>query len=193
MRHAFSSTPEVCTSPPSKRFAAGALRRRFLLLLLLVMPVLSARAGDNGYLPKAVDLFDRPAAGARSVGHLPRQQVVQVIGRAGSWANVKAGASSGWIRLIDLRLDAKASAQVVAVSGVKSVSGKTGIRGFSEEELMVGAPNRIEAGKLKGYAISAKDAAAFARTGNLAPRRQAYLEMLDYMPDGQPPEGFFDE
>lgn len=168
------------------------MRRWLLLLLLLLMPVLTAVAGDNGYLPKAVDLLERPAVDAKSVVRLPKQQVVQVIGRAGSWANVRAGASSGWLRLIDVRLNAPSGHAVVA-PGVKTASGKTGIRGFSEEELMVGAPNRIEADKLRRYAVSAKDAIAFARTGNLVPRKQDYLEMLDYMPDGKPPEGFFDE
>jgi hypothetical protein len=160
---------------------------------LLLLPVLSARAADSGYLPKAVDLLDRPAANADSVAHLPKQQVVQVIGRTGSWAHVRAGASSGWLRLIDIRLAAGRSVQTAAVSGGRPASARSGIRGFSEEELMVGEPNRVEADKLRRYAVSAQDAAAFARSGNLVARRQDYLEMLDYMPEGKPPEGFFDE
>lgn len=193
MRHASSNTPEICTSPPSKGFAAGALRCRVFLFALLLLPVLSARAGDSGYLPKAADLLDRPVANAGSIALLPKQQVVQVIGRTGSWAHVRAGASSGWLRLIDIRLAASRSGQAASGPGGGPASARTGIRGFSEEELMVGAPNRIEADKLRLYAVSAKDAAAFAHSGNLAARKQDYLEMLDYMPEGKPPEGFFDE
>ncbi|MEO8007394.1 MAG: hypothetical protein ABI728_02590 [Betaproteobacteria bacterium] len=43
---------------------------------------------------------------------------------------------------------------------------------------MVGEPNRIEADKLKAYAVIAKDAMAFARTGNLRQRRQVVVSIL---------------
>ena len=168
------------------------MRSRVFLLLLLATLAFGAYAADAGYVPKAIDLLDRPAAAAKSIARLAKQQPVEVIGRKGSWANVKAAAGSGWIRMIDVRLIAAPSLRIAAVARGKSAS-ESGIRGFSEDELIIGLPNRIEADKLRGYAVTAKDAATFARTGNLRQRKQDYLEMLDYMPDGKPPEGFFDE
>ena len=168
------------------------MRSRIFLLLLLATPAFDAYPGDAGYVSKAIALLDRPAADAKSIAQLVKQQPVEVISRKGSWANVKAAAASGWIRMIDVRLNTVPSRRIAAVARGKSAS-DSGIRGFSEEELMVGAPNRIEADKLKRYAVTAKDAVIFARTGNLRQRKQDYLEMQDYMPDGKVPEGFFDE
>jgi hypothetical protein len=39
----------------------------------------------------------------------------------------------------------------------------TGIRGFSEEELLVGAPNQAEGETLRRLGVAARDAASFAR------------------------------
>ena len=168
------------------------MRSRIFLLLLLAMPAFGAYAGDAGYVLKAVDLLDRPAADAKPVGSLTRQQALEVVGRSGKWVNVKAGARSGWLRMIDVRLKTGPTRHTDVVARHRSAT-DSGIRGFSEEELMVGEPNRIEADKLKAHAVTVKDAMTFARTGNLRQRRQDYLEMLDYMPEGKPPEGFFDE
>ena len=69
----------------------------------------------------------------------------------------------------------------------------SGIRGFSEEELLVGAPNQAESERLQRVGVSVRDAVNFARTANLQPRKQDYIEMLDYMPEGGFSESFFDE
>ena len=167
------------------------MRGRLLLLFLLVMPAIAAQAADAGYVPKAVDLLERPAADGKPVIKLVRQQPVEIIGRNGSWANIKAGAGSGWIRMIDVRLNpspGRKSAVVAAKSPTNS-----GIRGFSEEELLVGAPNQAESERLRRVGVSVRDAVNFARTANLRPRKQDYIEMLEYMPEGGFSESFFDE
>ena len=167
---------------------------RVTLLILIAAFCMPARGADAGYAAKAVDLLERPGSQAKVVTKLAKRQPVQIIGRDGSWAKAKSGNATGWVRLADLRLSMATSKSPASPSAPANPGKKdTGIRGFSEEELMVGAPNRIEADKLKGYAVTAKDAVTFARTGNLRQRKQDYLEMQDYMPDGKVPEGFFDE
>lgn len=69
----------------------------------------------------------------------------------------------------------------------------TGIRGFSEDELLVGAPNLAEGDKLRRFGVAARDVASFARAANLRPRTQDYILMNEYMPEEGLPEGFFDE
>jgi hypothetical protein len=167
------------------------LRSRILLLSLLAIPALAAQAGDAGFIPKAIDLLDRPAADAKPVAKLVKSQAVEVIGRNGSWANIKAGAKNGWIRMIDVRLNPSPGRKIAAAPA--KAPNNSGIRGFSEEELLVGAPNQAESERLKRIGVSVRDAANFARVANLRPRQQDYIEMSEYMPEGGFPEGFFDE
>ena len=167
------------------------MRGRLLLLFLLAMPAIAAHAGDAGYVSKAVDLLDRPAADGKPLTKLVRQQPVEIIGRNGSWAHIKVGAGSGWLRMIDVRLN-PSPARKIAVTAAKSPT-NSGIRGFSEEELLVGAPNQAESERLQRVGVSVREAVNFARTANLQPRKQDYIEMLDYMPEGGFSESFFDE
>jgi len=167
------------------------LRSRILLLFLLAIPAMAAHAGDAGYVSKAVDLLDRPVADAKPVARLVKQQTVEVIGRNGSWASIKAGARSGWIRMIDVRLNPSPSRKITAAPAKSATN--SGIRGFSEEELLVGAPNQAESERLRRVGVSVRDAVNFARVANLRPRQQDYIEMRDYMPEGGFPEDFFDE
>ena len=165
---------------------------RISLLIVLASCCLSAWGADAGYAAKAIDLLERPDSQARVAAKLARKQPLQIIGRDGSWANVKAGNATGWVRLADLRLNV---ATLAAPTPRRENSGTkdTGIRGFSEEELLVGAPNQVESERLKRVGVSVRDAVNFARAANLRPRQQDYIQMLDFMPEGGFPREFFDE
>ena len=95
------------------------------------------------------------------------------------------------MRMIDVRLN-PSPARKIAVAAAKSPT-NSGIRGFSEEELLVGAPNQAESERLQRVGVSVRDAANFARAANLRPRQQDYIEMREYMPEGGFSESFFDE
>ncbi len=165
--------------------------RKSLLLLVLAGGWLPAWAADTGYAAKATPLLERPAMQSNVLLQLAKRQAVQIIGRQGSWAQVSAGTATGWARLADLRLDAAATAVLPARAQIGKKD--TGIRGFSEEELLVGAPNRAESERLRAVGVSVREAVGFARAANLRPRRQDYIQMQDYMPEGGFPDGFFDE
>lgn len=165
---------------------------RVFLLILFTSLWLPAQGADNGYAAKAVDLLEQPGSQARILTRLAKRQPVEIIGRDGSWAKAKSGTATGWVRLADLRLNVTVSKRPAAARS-KPLKNDTGIRGFSEEELLVGAPNQVEGEKLRRLGVSARDAASFARSANLTPRRQDYIQMQEYMPEGGFPEGFFDE
>ena len=165
---------------------------RIFLLLLSAAFCLPAQGADKAYAAKAVDLLDRPASQAKLVAKLAKRQPVEIIGRDGSWAQAKTGNATGWVRLADLRMYA-ATSKLPTPDRSKPPKNDTGIRGFSEEELLVGAPNLVEGEKLRRLGVTARDAASFARAGNLKPRLQDYIQMQEYMPEGGFPEGFFDE
>ena len=170
------------------------MESRISVLILFAAFCIPAQGADAGYAAKAVDLLERPDSQATVVARLAKRQPVQIIGRNGSWANAKSANATGWVRLADLRLHVAASKSPASPSA-RSNPGKnnTGIRGFSEEELLVGAPNQAEGEKLRRLGVTASDAASFARFANLKARQQDYLRMQDYVPEGGLPEGFFDE
>jgi len=164
--------------------------KRIVSFLLFAVLALPAQAGESGYAAKAADLLDRPAAGARSIARIAKQQPLEILGRKGNWAQVKSGSTSGWVRLLDMRFNVPAKSAPAASA---KVSGDKGIRGFSEEELLAGAPSRAELDKLNLYNVPAKDAIGFARSAGLKARRQDYIEPGDYLSMEELPEDFFDE
>jgi hypothetical protein len=161
-----------------------------LPVLLLAVIALPALAGEPGFASKAADVLDRPAADARPVARVAKQQPLEILGRDGNWARVKAGAASGWVRLLDVRFNAPSKTAPAAT--VKPFA-DNGIRGFSEEELLAGTPSRGEVDKLGLYNVPSKDAISFARAMGLQARRQDYIEPGDYMSMDELPEDFFDE
>lgn len=165
---------------------------RAFILAMLASCCLPAHGADAGYAAKATALLERPAAQARTVAQLAQRQPVQILGRDGSWAKAQAGTATGWVRVADLRLNTAASKAPAPVRA-NSARKDTGIRGFSEEELLVGAPNQAEGERLRRLGVSVRDAAGFARAGNLRARQQEYIEMSEYMPEGGFPPNFFDE
>jgi hypothetical protein len=165
---------------------------RISLLIPLAFCCLSAQGADAGYATKAIDLLERPDSQARIAAKLAKKQPLEIIGRDGSWANVKTGYATGWVRLADLRLNV---ATLAAQTPRRQNTGTkdTGIRGFSEEELLVGAPNQAESERLKRMGVSVPEAVSFARAANLRPRQQDYIQMQEYMPEGGFSREFFDE
>jgi hypothetical protein len=164
--------------------------KRILPVLLFAILAFPARAGESGFAAKAADVLDRPAANARPVARIAKQQPLEILGRNGSWLQVKTGAGSGWVRLLDVRFSAPANTAPAARARVPS---DKGIRGFSEEELLAGTPGRGELDKLNLYSVPPKDAIGFARASGLKARRQDYIEPGDYMSMDELPEDFFDE
>lgn len=161
----------------------------FLTFLLAVSADVVA-GGESGYLPRAVDLLDGPLAGANVVAKLSSKQSAFVLVRSGSWTRIRAGNATGWVRTVDLRLDAPLQAAQSAPRAKSS--GHSGIRGFSEEDLFSGTSVPVTTDQLKRLAISAKDAATFARSAGLKARKQDYFEGTDYITLDLP-DDFFDE
>lgn len=164
--------------------------KRIVPVLLFALLAFPAQAGEAGFASRAADILHRPVGGARAVARLAKQQPLEILRRSGSWAQVKAGGVSGWVRLLDVRFDAPS--KVAPSARVKSFT-DNGIRGFSEEDLLAGTPGRGEIEKLNLYGVPAKDAISFARASGLKARQQDYIEPGDYMSMDELPEDFFDE
>jgi hypothetical protein len=166
------------------------MRGWIFLIFLLVVSADVVAGGESGYLPRAVDLLDGPLSGAKVVAKLSSKQSAVVLARSGSWTRIRAGNATGWVRTADLRLDAPL--QTAQPAPRAKTSSHSGIRGFSEEDLFSGASTPMAMDQLKQRAITAKDAAAFARFAGLKARKRDYFEGTDYVALDLP-DDFFDE
>lgn len=165
-------------------------RRTRLAVFLIALPVYPVFAAESGFASRAADLRERPADAARATGKLTKKQPLQVLAREGNWARVSAGSANGWVRLIDVRLDPP-KGKALPLNRAKSAK-DSGVRGFSEEELLGGTPGHSEVDRLKMFAVAAKDANGYARGAGLKARKLDYLDQLDYL-SADLPEDFFDE
>jgi hypothetical protein len=150
----------------------------------------TAAAAEKGQIIRAGDLLAQPFIDAPSAAKLTASQPVTIVERRGPWASVQANGKSGWVRLLNLRLE-----PAVAVagfsrpptasrsSGLSSLmrtdsSGRTvttGVKGMEEEDIRASSPNYEELTLLEGLGVDAADARASAEKARLAERSVAYL------------------
>lgn len=150
---------------------------RALLALLLALPALAGGA-DPGTVSRADSLREKPFADARVLAPLPAGSTVSILTRNGGWYQVKAGAKTGWVRMLSVRRvmgsggsDLAGLARVASGrAGTGTVTTTTGVRGLDSEDLATATFNEAQVEKAEGYRVGRAAAEAFARQGRLVPR-----------------------
>lgn len=158
------------------------------LLAALLMFSGIALAAETGTALKNDTLRKEPFADAASAGTLKRNDKVEILAKKGAWLQVKAGKSTGWVRLLSVKRGTSGSGNEAAGvlglasgrSGTGQVVSTTGVRGLSEEELKQAKFSEEEMKQLEANTVSAADGQKFAATGGLKARK------LDYLPQPQP-------
>ncbi len=170
----------------------GALRRSYQLALftILLLGTVGVEAAEKGLVIRAGDLLAQPFIDAANVGKVAPAEPVTVVERRGAWANVKAGGKSGWVRLLNLRLEPTAGlsgptkAQAVRPNGLTALlqtgsSGRTvttGVKGMDEEDIKNATPNYVELTLLETLEVDAANARSNAVRNNLKERSVDYLD-----------------
>jgi hypothetical protein len=142
-----------------------------------------AWAGESGSALKNDTLRAEPFSDAKMAGSLNRGDKVDILERKGAWLRIKAGKSTGWVRLLSIkRGEASKSSDASGLLSVASgragtgqVVSTTGVRGLNEEELKSAKFNEEEVKKMEANSISADAAKKFAAGGGLKTRKQDYL------------------
>jgi hypothetical protein len=161
------------------------------LLAALLMLSGIAFAGETGTALKSDTLRKEPYADAKAVGTLKRNDKIEILAKKGAWLQIKAGKSTGWVRLLSVKRGTQGSSNEAAGilglatgrSGTGQVVSTTGVRGLNEEELKDAKFNEEEMKQLEASTISAEDGKTFASSGGLKARK------LDYLPQPQPTKG----
>jgi len=161
------------------------------LLATLLMLSGIAFAAETGTALKNDTLRKEPYADAKAVGTLKRNDKLEILAKKGAWLQIKAGKSTGWVRLLSVKRGTSSTSNEAAGvlglatgrSGTGQVVSTTGVRGLNEEELKDAKFNEEEMKQLEANTVSAEAGTAFAATGGLKARK------LDYLPQPQPATG----
>jgi uncharacterized protein YgiM (DUF1202 family) len=158
------------------------------LLAALLMLSGIAVAGEAGTALKNDTLRKEPYADAKAMGTLKRNDKVEILAKKGAWLQIKAGKSTGWVRLLSVKRGTSGSSNEAAGvlglatgrSGTGQVVPTTGVRGLNEEDLKGAKFNEEEMKQLEANTVSDADGKTFASAGGLKARK------LDYLPQPQP-------
>lgn len=161
------------------------MRRCAAILLagLLMCGATAAQAAEKGQILRAGDLLAQPFIDAAKSGPVTANQPVTILERRGAWASVESNGARGWVRLLNLRLEAGAARPGGARPGMASLrtgsSGRTattGIKGMDEEDVRNATPDYQELELLGTLAVTADDARATAQKAALKENTVAYLD-----------------
>jgi hypothetical protein len=151
----------------------------------------TAAVAEKGLVIRAGDLLAQPFIDAPSAAKLTASQPVTIVERRGPWVSVQANGKTGWVRLLNLRLEPAVAVAGLSrpptasrPSGLSSLmrtgsSGRTvttGVKGMDEEDIRTSTPNYEELTLLEGLGVDAADARASAQRAKLAERSVAYLD-----------------
>lgn len=164
--------------------------RKLALFTLLLLRAVGVEAAEKGQIIRAGDLMAQPFIDAANAGKVAPAEQVTVVERRGAWANVQVAGKSGWVRLLNIRLEPTAGlarpakGQPVRPNGLTSLlqtgsSGRTvttGVKGMDEEDIRNATTNYVELALLETLGVEASDARANAARNNLKERRVDYLD-----------------
>lgn len=161
----------------------------FLLAAILLCRVTSAEAAEKGLVLRAADLLAQPFIDAAKSGPLTANQSVTILERRGAWANIEAGGKSGWVRVLNLRLEPGAARPGGAgpsggsgnplsllQTGSSGRTVTTGVKGMDETDIQNATPDYAELELLGTLAENADAARANAVKSNLKENTVDYLD-----------------
>lgn len=160
--------------------------RNIIALCLLLGFAQTAWAGGYAYTIRPTELKTKPYTDAKTLTSLPPRTRVEVLTRQASWTQVKSASFSGWVKMLNLKLESNVQNKRsdnglralfnVASTGRSSSTVTTGIRGLSEEQLRSATPNPQALQDAKRYTVSREAARRYAEEGKLHAQRVDYLQ-----------------
>jgi hypothetical protein len=145
-------------------------------LLVLCTTAASAWAAPGTVL-RAEKLYSQPAATSKVTANVAKGAKVEILAKRGGWLQVKAGKSTGWMRLLSVRagaggLGGARVGDVVGAATTRSdpsrVVAVAGLRGLNAEDLKQAKFNEEEVARMETRNVSATQARSFASQSGLA-------------------------
>lgn len=130
-----------------------------------------------GTVLRAEKLYSQPAATSKVTASVTKGAKVDILAKQGGWLKVKAGTSTGWIRLLSVRagaggLGGAGVGDVVGAATTRSdpsrVVAVAGLRGLNEEDLRQARFNEAELARMEAVKVTPAQARSFAGQSGLA-------------------------
>lgn len=167
------------------------MRSVWIAATILGLGIPTSAIAEKGQVIRAGEIMAQPFIDAAKVGPVTANQPVTILARKGGWINVDAGGQKGWIRALNLRLEAApglpgvaakpgaagGSANPMSLLRTNS-SGRTvttGVKGLDEEDIRKAAPDPAQLAQLETLAVAEADARAHADRGKL---KESQIESL---------------
>ena len=175
-----------------------------LLLLAALLSGSAALAEERAVVIRGGDLKERPFLDAADTGGVAANQPVTILQRQGGWVQVESGGKTGWLRVLNLRMEiaaalpgssaaagnGKAKANDRSSLGAGSItnpasllrtgsSGKTvttGVKGVDEEHIRAASVNREQLLILASLAVDPLEASDNAKQSGLKENGVEYLK-----------------
>ncbi len=150
---------------------------KYLAVLSTLLLSTACLASTPGTLIRAAELKEKPFIDAASVTSLPDNAAVSVLTNQGGWSQVKTQSHTGWVRLLNVRLN-KSEESGNAAQGLASLGGAlrtgttkstatTGVKGLSKEDIAKAKPNPEELKRLNTFKANSGDVNKFASARKL--------------------------
>lgn len=170
-----------------------------LPLLVAVLCASAASAAEKGIVLRAGDLKAQPFLDAANADKVTANQQVTITRRQGGWVQVEAGGKTGWLRMLNLRLEAAAAAPAAPATAAASTarpsrsslsanpssllrtgsSGKTvttGVKGLDEENIRGSHVDPVQVAALTALAVEPGEATSNAAASGLKETPVDYLQ-----------------
>ena len=142
-------------------------------------------AAEDGAVIRADELRAMPFIDAATTAKVTANEQVTIVNRKGGWVEVQVNGQTGWLRMLNLRMQAgnspaQGQANVRAASLLRTnSSGKTvttGIKGLGEEDLRNASPDPTQLAELAELAVSANEASANAHASGLVEQQVDFVD-----------------
>ncbi len=146
----------------------------------LLSAVAAGAARERGQVIRAGDLYSQPFIDAPKVGPLAANSAVVVTERRGGWLAVEAGGRRGWVRMLNVRLEAgapgpgKSTARLRTGSTGRTVA--TGVKGLEEADIRAAAIDREQLARLEALGANEAQARQAAADYKLTEPKVDYLK-----------------
>src|SRR5574340_1277659 len=164
-------------------YSFAVTRRRHTMKISLIPAAVLALCAVSasawaapGTVLRAEKLYSQPAATSKVTASVAKGASVDILAKQGGWLQVRAGRSTGWIRLLSVRAGAGGVAgvgarDVVGAATTRSDPGRVvavaGLRGLNEEDLKQAKFNAEELARMEALSVTAAQARSFAGQSGL--------------------------